>query len=165
MRRELKEPLDHRWFEPLVSGMLGKETGSILKCLINPKDTFVCDVLGGYFYQQVMNSSFYVYDAVQTLKRCGYVGEKFGEFLVDAVKNNLFADRINAFWTLYSMIYSAPLTDSQKADTVEKIIGLVHSNQAKINTWHEHKMTEWCKELRESAKDSVIPFKNNPSNN
>lgn len=147
--RELKEPLDRRWFEPFVSGILGKETDSILKCLVNPKDPFICDVLGGYFYHQAMKSSDDAQNLMPTLKRCGWVGEKFGKFLVDAVKNNLFANKLNAFWTLYSMIYSAPLTDSQKADTVEKIIELVHSSQAKINTWHGLKMIHWCQELRE----------------
>ena len=145
--RELKETLDHRWFEPFISGILGKETESILKCLVNPKDPFVCDVLGGYFYRQVMESSSVTHDMVQALKRCGWVGEKFGKFLVDAVKNNLFANT-NAFWTLYSMIYTAPMTDYQKADTAEKIIGLVDSGQVKINAWHNLKMIQWCRELR-----------------
>lgn len=151
--RELKEPLDHRWFELFVSGILGKEGGSVLKCLINPKDPFVCDILGGYFYQQVMHSSFYAHDTVQTLKRCGYVGEKYRDFLIDAVTNNLFAGTKHDFWTFYSMINTAPLTDSQKADTAEEIMKLVDSGQVKINNWVGIRMIKWCQELREKERD------------
>lgn len=151
VRKPLLEPLDHRWYQLMASGIFDRVKNwnpMIFANLIDPKDPFICDVAGEYFYQRALSPSVDPRQLFYPLRRCGWVGEKCKGIVVAAGKKNFN----NSYWYFYNLVTNAPMTDAQKADEVEQVAELVRRRKVTIRNWDDQKVKDWCAELRASGK-------------
>jgi len=149
IRRDLFENLDRRWFDFYATGALDRVQNSAnFGRLIDPKDEYVCNVMGEYFYQKALSPSADSRPLFFYLRTCGWVGEKCRGLVVASAKKNFN----NSYWYFYNLVCNAPMTDAQKAEELEQVIEMVKKKRVNIKNWDSQKVEEWCAQLRASGK-------------
>lgn len=113
----------------------------VLGNMVCPQDKEICDILGGYFYQQAMLSAKYgVKSNVPKTSKTYYIlmdkcGFKDGKGLVSAEVQSGKC----WFWGVEDMILSAPMPVKDKIKELEEIKKLQEDGIAKIQDWSNEK--------------------------
>ena len=99
LQREIKEPLDERWFDYMIKLKLDNSL-----CQLAPKEPYeFCQRIGEYFYNKLSSyksiASWQVLDCLDMMKYCSY--NKFEGAILNVCKNH---QQINT-WELRSILY------------------------------------------------------------
>ena len=99
LQREIKEPLDERWFDYMIKLKLDN-----LLCQLAPREPYeLCQKIGEYFYNKLSSyksiASWQVLDCLDMMKYCSY--NKFEGSILNVCKNH---PQINT-WELRSILH------------------------------------------------------------
>ena len=99
LQREIKEPLDERWFDYMIKLKLDNSL-----CQLAPREPYkLCQKIGEYFYNKLSSyksiASWQVLDCLDMMKYCSY--NKFEGAILNVCKNH---QQINT-WELRSILY------------------------------------------------------------